>query len=484
MSRRLACLGVATLLLCFGLMMGGSAGDGYLWWGEREPIYIYGDRAFTRENGVIAGCGTRDNPYIIEAWTITPSTAGFGIYIDHTTRYFVIRNCVVQGARGAAIQFNTVVNGRIEGCQLTCNERAILLENSHYNAVIGNLIAENRYGVTMRAASRNNTMVDNSFIWNGLAAYDPERRNLWYCGTRGNYWFDYDGCDYNRDGIGDRPYAPIGDRYPLICSPMAAALPFCYQSAAHCLVATDVREMGAWQDVDCDGVPDLCVPPWDGPLPPTTCVPPTDPCVPPIGPCVPSQVPCAPSTVPGVTPRPCPPPMGAVPPPEGTVVVNPTTPISLYAQDPGSGVACMYFKVDDGEWIPYGGPFTLSGASGLRTISYYAVDNLGNRSSVSSFTVLLDTAPPETLHRIGEPRVTQQDGVWIPVPPPCDGVDEDSSMDTGAAEAAPVEPTDEPAAEPETQPADDMPAPVETEEAMPVDTEVADPQTPSDTTEE
>ena len=43
MARRLVCLGVATLLLCSGLMMGGSAGDGYLWWGHREPIYIYGD---------------------------------------------------------------------------------------------------------------------------------------------------------------------------------------------------------------------------------------------------------------------------------------------------------------------------------------------------------------------------------------------------------------------------------------------------------
>jgi len=134
-------------------------------------------------------------------------------------------------------------------------------------------------------------------------------------------------------------------------------------------------------------------------------------------------------------PPPCAPPDG-----DAAVVINTMTPITLYAQDAHSGVACMYFAVDDGEWTPYQGPFTVTGAPGPRTIAYYAVDNIGNRSVVRSFVVILDPCPPETMHGIGEPRVTIENGLMVPVPPPCeDGIEEPMSMDAGASEVAPAD---------------------------------------------
>jgi parallel beta-helix repeat protein len=442
------CLGAAIVLLCSGLLMGGSTGDGYLWWGGREPIYIYGDCGFTRENGVVAGCGTRENPYIIEAWKIVPRAAGFGIYIDHTTRYFVIRNCMIEGAREAAIHFNTVANGRIEGCQLLRNECGILFDNAHNNAIVGNLIAENRCGVRMRTASRENTVVENSFIWNGLSAHDPERRTMWYCGCIGNFWSDYEGCDYNGEGIGDKPYSCLGDPYPLMVSPMGAALPLSYQDAGHCRTSTGVCEIGTWRDMDCDGLPDPCIPPADCP-PPAPCIPPVGRCMPEPS-CAPVSDPCLPMTTPCPpvrTPAPCPPPDPCLSRPApvdmettGTVIINTETPITLYAEDDLSGVACIYFSIDGGDWMMYREPFTLTGSPGLRTIAYYAVDNIGNRSPVKSFTVILDLCPPEPSHGIGEPRVIREGGVMVPVPAPCDGDDEEAeNMDTGAADAAPEE---------------------------------------------
>jgi parallel beta-helix repeat protein len=501
MARRLIGLGAAIVLLCSGLLMGGSAGDGYLWWEHREPIYIYGDRGFTRENGVVAGCGTQQNPYIIEAWRIVPKASAFGIYIDHTTCHFVIRNCMIEGAREAAIHFNSVSNGRIEGCQLLRNECGILLENSHYNALVGNLIAENRCGVRMQWACRENTVVENSFIWNGLAGHDPERRTMWYCGCRGNFWSDYEGCDYNRDGIGDRPYSSLGDPYPLMSSPMGAALPLTYQSAGHCRVSTGLCELGSWRDLNCDGVPDPCVPqqhesprapcipPVGGCMPEPICEPATDPCL------AQPMAPLPPVSPPAQGPVPCPPTDPCLSAPDGAeqcdgtqLVVGPVTPITLYAHDDLSGLAGIYFTIDGGTWTPYQGPFTLTGLPGMRMIAYYAVDRIGNRSSVQSFCVVLDPCPPELMYQVGEPSL-RMDGLMLPVSEPCDGQPSSAGTDADAAEAAPADGSAEPPAVDavEEAPVPTAPEAVESapdaaEDTAPEAVETAPTQTDSDST--
>ena len=412
MLKRFVRSGITAVILSLAVLVVAAANGSYLWWGNREPIYIYGDWDFTCENGVVAGCGTRWDPYIIEGWRIVPQGAGFGIYIDHTTRYFVIRNCVIEGASDAAIHFNSMSNGRIEGCQLLRSERGLLLENSHYNAIAGNLIAENRYGVVAAVSSRDNTVTENSFIWNGLDGYDPERRTLWYCGRAGNYWSDYEGCDYDGDGIGDQPYSPLGDRFPLMVSPMASALPLTYQPASHCVTSTNVIRHCEWRDVNCDGIPDPCIPKpaYEFPAP----------CTPPVG-GFQSSGPVTVQPVPPYSPRPEA--VAPTPPslPEGTIIVNARTPITLCAVDAASGLACMMFSIDGGEWRPYQGPFTLTGPSGPRTIAYYAMDNLGNQSETRMCTVFLDNTPPDTTLEVGEPRVIKQQGVLIPVPaPPCE----------------------------------------------------------------
>jgi len=260
--RRKAILAGATVvfILLSVVLAGGQAREELRWWGNREPIYIYGHDGFTRENGVVSGCGTRENPYIIEGWHIVPQGAGFGIYVDHTTHYFVIRNCIIESASTAAIHFNSVTNGIIEGCQLLKSERGILLENSHYNAVAGNLIAENRFGAAMSVGSKENTFTENAFIWNDHAGYDPERRTRWYCGGVGNFWSDYQGYDCDGDGIGDVPYSPLGDSYPLMVSPTGCPLPLTYTSAARCVPSAAIPGCVRCPDVDCDGAPDPCVP--------------------------------------------------------------------------------------------------------------------------------------------------------------------------------------------------------------------------------
>ena len=94
-------VGLAAAVLMIAVLsaglVGGQVGDGgFLWWGTREPIYIYGNGDFTVENGVMSGRGTAADPYIIEGWRIDAPKADYGVTIDHTTAHFVIRDCVIE----------------------------------------------------------------------------------------------------------------------------------------------------------------------------------------------------------------------------------------------------------------------------------------------------------------------------------------------------------------------------------------------------
>ena len=211
---------VMAVVLSVVLVGGQVGGGGFLWWGNREPIYIYGNDDFTIENGVISGSGIAGDPYIIEGWRVDSPKADYGIYIDHTTAHFVIRDCVIERTRLAGIYFNTVRNGRVKGAQIGLADTAVYFLDSMENVFEGNVVAESRYGVVMGANSRDNCIVGNTFLDNGMNAYDPYRWNVWFEACRGNYWSDYDGGDHDADGIGDVAYYRVYDRYPLIDPPV------------------------------------------------------------------------------------------------------------------------------------------------------------------------------------------------------------------------------------------------------------------------
>jgi len=203
------------------VLMGGESG-GYLWWGNHAPIYIGSDDEFTTANGVTGGSGTADDPYVISGWSIDAANADYGIYIDHTTSYFVIRGCVVERARNAGIYLNSVKNGRIEGCELNINGIGIHLLNARGITITGTVLSANNYGIVLDADSRDAVIYGNSFVNNGVAARDVPRKSAWCSDTTGNYWSDYTGTDENGDGIGDTPYGIVFDPYPLMRPPVEA----------------------------------------------------------------------------------------------------------------------------------------------------------------------------------------------------------------------------------------------------------------------
>ncbi len=222
MRRKCILVGATAVVIFLSVLLaGGQAGEGFRWWGNGQAIYIYGNDAFTCENGVIAGSGTAEDPFIIEGWHIDNPSTDYGIYLDHTTAHVVIRDCVVERAQAAGIYLNSVVNARIDGCQLSLNRTGIYFLNSRRSIVEATVITENHYGIVMAAWSRDNCVTGNSFIENGLNALDTEHRSQWYCDGTGNFWSDYDGLDSDGDGVGDRPYFRVLDCYPLVCPPTA-----------------------------------------------------------------------------------------------------------------------------------------------------------------------------------------------------------------------------------------------------------------------
>ncbi len=233
---------------------------------DHKPIIIGSDYQFTVENGVVSGSGTVDDPYIIEGWRIDAGYSDYGIRIHRTSRYFIIRNVEISGARKAAISLSYVQNGEIQDCHLSgnwigislnfsshnkiskCtiesnvdgihfyfspdnqilqntiskNDTAVWLDASNGNDIIGNTISNNYMGVYLDLGSEGNLAYGNAFIDNVHDAHSTSV-NQWDYKGKGNYWSDYQGIDADENGIGDSPYVIRSkgdqDNFPLLKMP-------------------------------------------------------------------------------------------------------------------------------------------------------------------------------------------------------------------------------------------------------------------------
>ncbi|MFC2077270.1 NosD domain-containing protein [Candidatus Bipolaricaulota bacterium] len=112
-------MGFALPLLALGLMIvsSGAAAE------TRGPITVIGNAGFTEENGVIAGTGSENDPYVIAGWEIEVGRDDvYGVQIENVTDSFVLRGLIVSNALdpdGAAIRIGFSSGGRIEGCRVS-----------------------------------------------------------------------------------------------------------------------------------------------------------------------------------------------------------------------------------------------------------------------------------------------------------------------------------------------------------------------------
>jgi len=78
----------------------------------------------------------------------------------------------------------------------------------------------------------------------------------------------------------------------------------------------------------------------------------------------------------------------------------------------GCGVNHTYYRINNGTWIEYTGPFTINEEC-KHTIEWYSVDYLGNTEQVHSTVVNVDSSPPVTNSSIGKPYYRDERGEWI-----------------------------------------------------------------------
>ena len=255
---------VCTFILLAGLVAV-ATDDGLT---DHAPIVIGNNYEFTAENGVVAGSGSIDDPYIIAGWMIDAGYSRYGISIHRTDRYFVISNVKISGASQAGIFLSYVENGTLRDCEVSgnwigialnfaslnlikdCtvsantdgihlyfshdnqilgnvmlkNDTGIWLDASNNSDIIGNEITSNHMGAYLDLGAQGNLLYDNAFVDNVHDAHSVDA-NMWDKDGRGNYWSDWKAIDADNNGIWDSPFVIRSqgdqDNFPLVNPPQA-----------------------------------------------------------------------------------------------------------------------------------------------------------------------------------------------------------------------------------------------------------------------
>lgn len=162
----------------------------------RAPILIDGDSQFTAENGVTAGSGAPDDPFIIEGWDISASFAD-AIEVRNTRSHFVIRNSSVHdGYPGSfsGVRCVNVSNARVESLQSSYNAYGAWLTDATYSEVTSSAFYGYGWmgGIAFDGVSENNT-VANNYLNDAqivcVGSYSTITGNeIWYAGNGISIW--------------------------------------------------------------------------------------------------------------------------------------------------------------------------------------------------------------------------------------------------------------------------------------------------------
>lgn len=173
-------------------------------------ISITDNSEFTVGNGISSGSGTEEDPYIMENWEIDGGASEdfYGITIDSTNIYCIIRNCNLTNWRadgdGIGILLSNVENITIYNCTITENDMGIVLDtvgHCEVNNCFSSKNGENEEGEftgLVISYSNNITVENNEFFQEytkgisiQLSEYCTiENNNITECGDGGMDIYD------------------------------------------------------------------------------------------------------------------------------------------------------------------------------------------------------------------------------------------------------------------------------------------------------
>jgi len=208
-------------------------------------IRIWSRSPLTSSNNLIKNNTCAGSKYGIDLWsyiymtttcndnTITGnncfSNSYSGIHIAKSKNCLLSENVLSQNSIGLHLEGHDMITRHIIATnnRIFENNYGLVLSGSGLNEVtiIENIIENNIIGVSDRNINGVNPPDDvvfyhNNFIQNGEQV-GRCGKNIWDNGypSGGNYWSDYNGVDYDGDGIGDVPYIideNNRDNYPLM----------------------------------------------------------------------------------------------------------------------------------------------------------------------------------------------------------------------------------------------------------------------------
>lgn len=163
-----------------------------------NTLTIDGEDGFSRVPGV-TGKGTAQSPYVIEGLHLCAGGEATCLRIANTTAHFVVRDCTLSGAAGAALELDNVRNGWVSEC----------------------LIEDNAVGILVGSETSDVTFCLNSFRRNGVDVSGAAASVTWDDGYVGNWWASNAGMDGTADGLIEAPWIVGGiaeavDRFPLV----------------------------------------------------------------------------------------------------------------------------------------------------------------------------------------------------------------------------------------------------------------------------
>jgi len=149
--------------------------------------------------------------------------ATVGIYLDGGFQNEVFSNKILAWEEGLVCMSD---DSKILYNEIQAINGTGILVSSDSNIISKNIVWESKCGIKLEEAN-GNLIYGNDFIHNVIQAQTTSSRdNKWDIGPQfgGNFWSDYNGTDFNGDGIGDTPYVIDEyniDRYPLMypCNP-------------------------------------------------------------------------------------------------------------------------------------------------------------------------------------------------------------------------------------------------------------------------
>jgi parallel beta-helix repeat protein len=121
---------------------------------RHAPILIDGDSEFKRQNGVVSGSGIPGDPYVIEGWDISTTSAS-GIEIRNTRAHFVIRDVLVHDGASPwfAVALTNVSFGRVENVTTSNGWAAALwISESHAVNVTASRFVQSGTGLQLHAS--------------------------------------------------------------------------------------------------------------------------------------------------------------------------------------------------------------------------------------------------------------------------------------------------------------------------------------------